>query len=80
MPKIISLLQYCFEQMKLALELHALINNAARMVMAEYEWQTIQLIQQQIEVNFLGPITLTSQLMPNFRKDKSKQSKIKIII
>lgn len=54
------------------LELHAMINNAARMVMAEYEWQTIEIIQQQFEVNVLGPISLTSQLLPKLRKDKGK--------
>lgn len=58
---------------KIILELHALINNAARMVMAEYEWQTIQIIQQQFEINVLGPSLLTAQLMPKLRKDKSKQ-------
>ncbi|VVC31073.1 NAD(P)-binding domain,Short-chain dehydrogenase/reductase SDR [Cinara cedri] len=53
-------------------ELHALVNNAARMVMAEYEWQTIQMIQQQFEVNVLGPIMLTAQLLPSFRKNKGR--------
>lgn len=54
------------------LELHALVNNAGRMVMAEFEWQTTQLIQQQFEVNILGPIMLTAQLLPIIRKYKSK--------
>jgi short-subunit dehydrogenase involved in D-alanine esterification of teichoic acids len=42
------------------------------MVMAEYEWQTFQMIQQQFNINVLGPIMLTAQLLPKFRKDKSK--------
>lgn len=50
------------------------MNNAARMVMAEYEWQTIQMIREQFEVNVLGPIMLTAQLLPAFRKNKSKYS------
>ncbi|XP_026817855.1 D-beta-hydroxybutyrate dehydrogenase, mitochondrial [Rhopalosiphum maidis] len=53
-------------------ELHALVNNAARMVMAEYEWQTSKMIKQQFEVNILGPIMLTGLLLPIFRKDKSR--------
>ncbi|XP_022178484.1 retinol dehydrogenase 7 [Myzus persicae] len=53
-------------------ELHALVNNAARMVMAEYEWQTSKIIKQQFEVNVLGPIMLTAMLLPTFRKDKSR--------
>ncbi|XP_060844494.1 D-beta-hydroxybutyrate dehydrogenase, mitochondrial isoform X2 [Rhopalosiphum padi] len=53
-------------------ELHALVNNAARMVMAEYEWQTSKMIKQQFEVNILGPIMLTGMLLPIFRKDKSR--------
>lgn len=44
------------------------------MVMAEYEWQTSKMIQQQFEVNVLGPIMLTAKFLPNFRKDKSKHS------
>ncbi|XP_003247453.1 retinol dehydrogenase 7 isoform X2 [Acyrthosiphon pisum] len=53
-------------------ELHALVNNAARMVMAEYEWQTSKMIKEQFEVNILGPIKLTAMLLPAFRKDKSR--------
>ncbi|KAE9523969.1 hypothetical protein AGLY_015616 [Aphis glycines] len=53
-------------------ELHALVNNAARMVMAEYEWQTPKMIKQQFEVNILGPLMLTGMLLPIFRKDKSR--------
>lgn len=40
--------------------------------MADFEWQTTQLMQQQFEVNILGPIMLTSQLLPIIRKYKSK--------
>jgi len=50
------------------------VNNAARMVMAEYEWQTSKMIKQQFEVNILGPIMLTAMLLPTFRKYKSKHS------
>jgi len=57
---------------KFILELHALVNNAARMVMAEFEWQTPQMINKQFEVNVLGPIMLTVELLPTFRKHKSK--------
>lgn len=43
------------------------------MIMAEYEWQTLQMIQQQFDVNVLGPMMLTAQLLPTFRKNKSKK-------
>lgn len=53
-------------------ELHALVNNAALMIMAEFEWQTPQMIQKQFTVNFLGPVMLTALLLPSFRKHKSE--------
>lgn len=69
---IISVLKIIILKIERILVLHALVNNAARMVMAEYEWQTIQMIREQFEVNVLGPIMLTAQLLPAFRKNKSK--------
>lgn len=54
------------------LELQALINNAASMVMGDFEWQTPQMISEQFQVNILGPIMLTAQLLPKLRRDKSK--------
>jgi len=65
-------LKAAYLKIKPILELHALVNNAARMVMAEYEWQTSKMIRQQFEVNILGPLMLTGMLLPIFRKDKSK--------
>lgn len=65
-------LKAAYLKIKRILELHALVNNAARMVMAEYEWQTSKMIKQQFEVNILGPLMLTGMLLPIFRKDKSK--------
>jgi len=66
-------LKAAYLKIKPILELHALVNNAARMVMAEYEWQTPKMIKQQFEVNILGPLMLTGMLLPIFRKDKSKK-------
>lgn len=40
------------------------------MVMAEYEWQTIHLIQEQFQVNVLGPMEFTSGLLPILRRDQ----------
>ncbi|XP_060858990.1 retinol dehydrogenase 5-like [Metopolophium dirhodum] len=57
---------------RLKFELHALVNNAACMVMAEYEWQTLKMMEQQFQVNVLGPIMLTAKLLPTFRKNKSR--------
>lgn len=65
-------LKVAYLKIKPILELHALVNNAARMIMAEYEWQTSKMIKQQFEVNILGPLMLTGMLLPIFRKDKSK--------
>jgi len=42
------------------------------MIMAEFEWQTPQMIQKQFTVNFLGPVMLTALLLPSFRKHKSR--------
>lgn len=53
------------------LEIQAFVNNAGRMIMAEYEWQTVPMILKQFDVNILGPMILTAKLMPQFRKDKS---------
>jgi len=41
------------------------------MVMAEYEWQTFKMIEQQFQVNVLGPVMLTAKLLPIFRENKS---------
>lgn len=43
------------------------------MVMAEFEWQTSDMIRLQFDVNVLGPMMLTAQLLPKLRKDKSNQ-------
>lgn len=40
--------------------------------MAEYEWQTAQMVQRQFEVNILGPMLLTALMLPKLRKYKSK--------
>lgn len=42
------------------------------MVFAENEWQTEELIQQQIEVNLIGAIRVTKLFSPLLRKYKSK--------
>ncbi|XP_050437861.1 17-beta-hydroxysteroid dehydrogenase type 2-like [Adelges cooleyi] len=53
-------------------KLHAVVNNAARMLMAEYEWQTTRLITEQFRVNVLGPMELTSSLLPKVRCDRGR--------
>ncbi|KZC06504.1 PREDICTED: estradiol 17-beta-dehydrogenase 2 [Dufourea novaeangliae] len=54
------------------LELRCLINNAAVMVFGEFEWQTEDQIRSQVEVNFLGTMRITRELMPTIRAHSSR--------
>ncbi|XP_037047920.1 D-beta-hydroxybutyrate dehydrogenase, mitochondrial [Bradysia coprophila] len=46
----------------------ALINNAGIMVLGEFEWQTMAMIESQIEVNLIGTMKLTKQFLPMCRQ------------
>ncbi|XP_078034898.1 SDR family oxidoreductase shroud [Augochlora pura] len=54
------------------LELRCLINNAAVMIFGEFEWQTEEQIRSQVEVNFLGTMRITRELMPMIRAHSSR--------
>ncbi|OAD60364.1 Estradiol 17-beta-dehydrogenase 2, partial [Eufriesea mexicana] len=49
------------------LVLRCLINNAAMMIFGEFEWQTDEQLRNQVEVNFLGTMRITRELMPMIR-------------
>lgn len=52
--------------------LRALVNNAGVMVFGEFEWQTQELIEHQVNVNVLGTMRLTRALMPLIRQNGSR--------
>ncbi|XP_031825632.2 SDR family oxidoreductase shroud [Nomia melanderi] len=54
------------------LELRCLVNNAAVMIFGEFEWQTEDQIRSQVEVNFLGTMRITRELMPMIRAHSSR--------
>lgn len=53
-------------------KLLALVNNAGVMCFGEFEWQTSNLFEQQVNVNLLGPMRLTKELLPIIRCHKSR--------
>lgn len=50
----------------------ALINNAGVMAFGEFEWQTVGIIESQIEVNLLGTMKLTKQFLPMCRQHNAR--------
>ncbi|XP_077277262.1 SDR family oxidoreductase shroud isoform X1 [Temnothorax americanus] len=54
------------------LELRALVNNAGVMVFGEFEWQTQNLAELQVNVNLLGTMRITRELMPILRENRSR--------
>ncbi|KAF7383810.1 hypothetical protein HZH68_014567 [Vespula germanica] len=52
--------------------LKALVNNAGVMIFGEFEWQTKDQVKHQLEVNLLGTMKITHQLMPLIRKDSTR--------
>lgn len=48
--------------------LYALINNAGIMIIGNYEWQTIQMVEHTINVNLLGAMRVVSAFLPDLRK------------
>ncbi|XP_076299531.1 SDR family oxidoreductase shroud [Lasioglossum baleicum] len=54
------------------LELRCLVNNAAVMIFGEFEWQTEEQIRSQVEVNFLGTMRITRELMPMIRSHSTR--------
>ncbi|KAG5331381.1 BDH protein, partial [Acromyrmex heyeri] len=54
------------------LVLRALVNNAGVMVFGEFEWQTQKLAEYQVNVNLLGTMRMTRELMPILRENHSR--------
>lgn len=54
------------------LVLQCLINNSAVMIFGEFEWQTEDQIRNQVEVNLLGTMRITRELMPMIRAHGSR--------
>ncbi|XP_076235153.1 SDR family oxidoreductase shroud [Calliopsis andreniformis] len=54
------------------LALRCMVNNAAVMIFGEFEWQTEDQIRSQVEVNFLGSMRITRELMPMIRAHSSR--------
>lgn len=50
----------------------ALVNNAGVMTFGEFEWQTLDLIRQQLSVNLLGTMFLTKAFLPIIRLYKGR--------
>ncbi|KAI8130456.1 Transcription factor kayak [Lucilia cuprina] len=50
----------------------ALVNNAGVMCFGEFEWQTWSQIEMQINVNLLGTMRLTRELMPLLRQHQAR--------
>lgn len=53
-------------------QLTALVNNAGMMCIGEYEWQTWSQIEMQLNVNLLGTMRLTKELLPIIRQHKAR--------
>lgn len=53
-------------------EFTALVNNAGVMCFGEFEWQTWSQIEMQINVNLLGTMRLTRDLMPLVRQHQAR--------
>ncbi|XP_046750628.1 retinol dehydrogenase 7 [Diprion similis] len=54
------------------LDLRALVNNAGMMIFGEFEWQTEEQMRRQVEVNLLGTMGITKELMPVVRSKRSR--------
>lgn len=52
--------------------LRTLINNAGVMVFGEFEWQTEDQMRHQVEVNLIGTMRVTRELMPLIRAHNSR--------
>lgn len=53
-------------------ELRAVVNNAGVMVFGEFEWQLDEQARHQLEVNVLGPMSLTRSLLPSIRRHSAR--------
>ncbi|CAH0579300.1 unnamed protein product [Chrysodeixis includens] len=49
-------------------KLHAIVNNAGVMTIGDYEWQTPTMIENTINVNFMGTMRVVSAFLPDLRR------------
>ena len=54
--------------------LYALINNAGVCVCGEFDWQTWDQIQKQVDVNLLGSLRVTKHFLPLLKAGEGKFS------
>ena len=52
--------------------LHCLVNNAASLVFGEAAWQTEEQVRWQLEVNYLGPLTVTRASLPLLARGRGR--------
>lgn len=55
-----------------SLRLLALVNNAGVMVFGEFDWQTEEQVERQVEVNLLGTMRVTKAFCPLLRSNRSR--------
>lgn len=60
--------KFCFTFSSPKIAFTALINNAGVMAFGEFEWQTLNMIESQIQVNLIGTMKLTKQFLPMCRQ------------
>ncbi|XP_068156911.1 D-beta-hydroxybutyrate dehydrogenase, mitochondrial [Drosophila tropicalis] len=53
-------------------QIMALVNNAGVMCFGDFEWQTAEQIEMQINCNLLGTMRLTRQLLPLLRRQRGR--------
>ena len=49
-----------------------MVNNAASLVFADAEWQTMAMAERQLAVNVLGPLAVTKAFLPLLRESKGR--------
>ncbi len=54
------------------LHLWCVVNNAASLVFADAEWQTMAMAERQLAVNVLGPLAVTKAFLPLLRESKGR--------
>lgn len=60
----------CLKRENLAL--YALVNNAGLMVIGDFEWQTEEQMLRQVNVNVIGTMRITKEMLPLLRNNKSR--------
>lgn len=68
MDDVIYVLKYLLKQKSL----HAVINNAGIMCFGEHEWLLKEMIDQQIQINMIGPMSIVNELLPVIRQYKAR--------